>query len=355
MNFQKYRITIFILIISVTIISSLGIYVSSNLGGVFNIGSSILNFIGDQGAQKNTPTSIEKYPIDIKNIISKRYLYTLEKIVEQNYKQISGLSIDLTSGYEVFSRTFIQGDSFLFEIENLSITIPTSEFYFDIWNSKKDIVSSEISNTLEPILYSRKLIALTFDDGPSPKYTNYLLEILKSENVKATFFVLGSTASAYPEIIKREKKEGHEIGSHGFSHSAFTKLSTTDMNEELYKTDQAIYNAIGEYPTLFRPPYGATSTGVMETIQMPAILWSIDSRDWKTHSKIRNIHSVDHAVDGDIIIMHDIHKESVESIPDIIKNLKSRGFEFVTISELLGINGENTQIGKKCIKKGSCK
>lgn len=116
------------------------------------------------------------------------------------------------------------------------------------------------------------------------------------------------------------------------------------MQEELYKTDQVVYRTIGIYPKTFRPPYGGINTEILEKSAMPAILWSIDPRDWKTHDIIKDINAVKNAKDGDIVLMHDIHEASIASVPIIIKNLKDRGFTFVTISELLSLSETNTQI-----------
>ncbi|MBC7498803.1 polysaccharide deacetylase family protein [Candidatus Gracilibacteria bacterium] len=202
---------------------------------------------------------------------------------------------------------------------------------------------------------SKKVIALTFDDGPSELYTNTLLDILQKEGVHATFYVLGRNAERYPAIIKREHDEGHEIGNHSYSHTAFTKLGSGQIRDELYATDQAIYRSIGEYPRTFRPPYGATNTGILADIAMPFAMWSIDTRDWQTHSVVHNISGVSHAKNGDILIMHDIHETSVASIPDIIAKLRAQGFTFVTVSELLELSPDNQQIGKRCYKKGDCR
>jgi peptidoglycan/xylan/chitin deacetylase (PgdA/CDA1 family) len=232
-----------------------------------------------------------------------------------------------------------------------------SNYLFDIWHRRSEsVLSWEISSQSGNLIgIHGKIIALTFDDGPSEQYTNRLLDILKTEGVHATFFVLGRNAEKYPQILAREYREWHEIGNHSYSHTLFTKLSTGAIQDEIYRTDQAIYHAIWAYPTIFRPPYGSTNTGVLAVIHMPAILWSIDTRDWQTHSIAQNITSVQNIKDGDIIIMHDIHETSVESVAAIIVNLRARGFTFVTISELLWLSPGNTEVGKKCSKKTSCK
>lgn len=266
------------------------------------------------------------------------------------------MSYEIDNSYETYSRVELDGTNFIFTVHDKFIELPISSYFFDKWNQiPHEITSWEIwvsTGAVESV--NKKLIALTFDDGPSKTNTNILLDILKNENVKVTFYVLGSRVDEYPDILKREYLEWHEIGNHSYSHALLTKLSDRMMQDELYKTDQAIYHTIGIYPRTFRPPYGWVNSNILEKAAMPAILWSIDPRDWKTHNIAKDIASVKNAKDGDILIMHDIHEASVASVPAIIKNLRDRGFTFVTVSELLSLSETNTEIWKKCIRKWKC-
>lgn len=338
----------------VIILFSVGIYqiVNSNKYQINDLLSE--NHTQDDSLEiLETKPIMNSIPVSIEDIISKRYLYTLTKDAERKLSIINGTGITLGSTYKDYPKVKIINDNFRFTFESGSIDIPISKYYFDkIHQNSKWVLSWE---NLYATWSRKKLIALTFDDWPSIKYTNILLDILKRENIKVTFYVLGRNAEQYPQIIQREHAEWHEIGNHSYSHILFTKISERMMQEEIYKTDQAIYKAIGEYPKTFRPPYGWTNSGVLEIISMPAILWSIDPHDWKTHNKKRNIAAVSNAKDGDILIMHDIHEASIASIPDIIKNLRAQWFTFVTISELLSLSDEKSEIGKKCTKKWSCK
>lgn len=300
--------------------------------------------------------------LDVRSLVSQRYLFTLTKEVEQKLSILNNTGTLLDSGYDTFPSIYQSGSVFVFAIWDKNIEIPQSSYFFDIWNKKKFptvsgevLVLGEIFGSGKVTQKNIKKIALTFDDGPYPKYTNLLLDILKKENVPATFYVLGNKAEQYPKVIKREHDEWHEIGSHSYDHAFLGNASMRDIQEDLYKTDQAIYRAIGIYPKTFRPPYGWTNTGMLEKIAMPIVLWSIDPRDWKTHSKIKNIAAIKNAKDGDIIIMHDIHEVSVDSVAEIIYILHENWFTFVTVSDLLGITENNTEIGKKCSKKGNCK
>ncbi|MBC7503769.1 polysaccharide deacetylase family protein [Candidatus Gracilibacteria bacterium] len=296
--------------------------------------------------------------IPIKRIVSERYLYTLTKVVEATISKSLGKEVILDREYSTFDDIRLEPPDLIFVIgSNTPVRLAMTSYFFDVWNKGKNIVNLPEVLTLSGTgnIGGNKKIALTFDDGPSEKYTNNLLDILKKENIRATFFVLGKNASLYPKILQREYSEGHEIGNHSYSHANFTKLSPLMIQNELYETDQAIYRAIGIYPHIFRPPYGATNSGVLAEIFMPSILWSIDTRDWKTHNIQSDIASVEHTKEGDIIILHDIHEESVASVANIITILRAQGFTFVTISELLSLSESNQQIGKKCTKRGSCK
>ncbi len=300
-----------------------------------------------------TPEPVIYNTVTIGELTSQRYLYTLIKEIEKKFPEQSGSGITLEPSFDIFTKIYNHEYSFVFEIQWQKLEFDKKSYFFDIWNRPHiSVVSGEIRKTVS---WESWVIALTFDDGPSPKYTNTLLKILAKENVKATFFVLGSRAHEYPNIVKQVHAEWHEIGSHGYSHKLITKLTHREMLDEIYNTDMAIYGAIGKHPDIFRPPYWGINTGVLDKISMPAILWSIDTRDWEHHNKNKTIASIKSAKNWDIIIMHDIHETSVDSVSEMISILKKKWFRFVTISELLWINENNTEIGKICRKKGNCK
>lgn len=295
--------------------------------------------------------------LDIHLLTSQRYLFTLTKALEKQLSILEGTGVVLMSEYWSYNKVFMSGANFVFDIQNQKIELPVSSYFFDIWNNKTDSASSGgiYSATGKTFQKSIKKIAITFDDGPSSKYTNVLLDILKKENVLATFYVLGNKVEQYPDILRREYTEWHEIGNHSYQHLNLTSMSGRTMQEDLYKTDQAIYAVIHQYPKTLRPPYGWVNLGIIEKSAMPIVLWSIDPRDWKTHSKKKNIAAIENVKSGDIIIMHDIHEESVASVADIIHILHEKWFTFVTVSDLLSLTESNTEIGKKCSKKGNCK
>lgn len=185
-------------------------------------------------------------------------------------------------------------------------------------------------------------IAMTFDDGPSEKLTPKLLDLLAAHHMKATFFVVGENVAAYPEIVKRAAREGHEIANHSWSHPNLGKMSDEGVRNELRKTDDAIKAAIGARPTLMRPPYGSLTARqknwVHDEFGYRIIIWDVDPLDWKRPGPsvvreriVRETHP------GSIILSHDIHPPTIEAMPSTFDELEAKGFKFVTVSELLAM------------------
>lgn len=189
-------------------------------------------------------------------------------------------------------------------------------------------------------------IALTFDDGPDLKYTPKILDILKKYNIKATFFVVGTQIQKYPATFNRINLEGHDIGNHSYQHLKIPELSPDKIRYQLNRNNQLITRYVGPHELIFRPPYGAldpVSIQVIGQLGYKIILWTIDSLDWRGLKKkqvLANI--IPKLKQGYIVIQHsaaDDPKEnltgSLEALPEIIKFAKSRGYRFITISELL--------------------
>lgn len=180
-----------------------------------------------------------------------------------------------------------------------------------------------------------KVVALTFDDGPS-KYTEKILDVLKKYDACGTFFLIGNKVDFYRDVLKRMINEGSEIGNHSYDHKLLTRLSKKQFEEEINKTQDAIKKATGFTPLLFRPTYGGYTDLLKSYTDLKFVLWDVDSRDWqvKTKSKIsQNV--LPNVKSGSIILMHDNHEYSLNALNDIISNLKKQGYKFVTVSELL--------------------
>ena len=183
-------------------------------------------------------------------------------------------------------------------------------------------------------------IALTFDDGPHPTLTPRLLDILKSHNVKATFYVTGQNVARYPGITRRIVAEGHEIGNHTWGHPNLTKLSDAAVRSELDRTNTAIVNAVGVKPRTFRPPYAAMTSRQRAWVNAeygyPIVFWNVDPRDWKDrNANLVTSRLLSGTRKGSILLLHDIHATSVSAVPQTINGLISKGYQFVTVSQLL--------------------
>lgn len=188
---------------------------------------------------------------------------------------------------------------------------------------------------------SEKYVALTFDDGPSGRYTRQLLDGLQERGVKATFLLCGYRIKEYPQETQRIVDEGHEIGAHGYSHKNMRELSRRDIAQELLDTEALL--PAGTQIHFLRPPGGCCSEAVRQVAQarhLAILSWSVDPRDWE----IRDAGAIERAVvkniaDGDIILLHDMSDSSVQAALNIIDRLTELGFRFVTVSRLAALRG----------------
>ena len=186
-------------------------------------------------------------------------------------------------------------------------------------------------------------VAMTFDDGPHPKFTPRLLDILKERGIKATFFVIGKCVAEYPDIAKRIVAEGHEIANHTWNHPQLPKLSPTALAAEITQTNDAIQQATGILPVTMRPPYGAINAGITKRLNeeygLSVILWSVDPQDWKIRKADHvSSHIIKNAAPGAIILAHDIHASTIDAMPAALDALQAKGYKFVTVSELIAMD-----------------
>lgn len=182
----------------------------------------------------------------------------------------------------------------------------------------------------------RKLVAITFDDGPNVLYTERLLDGLAERDVKATFFLLGERAEAYPEIVRRIAEEGHLIGNHTYSHMKLTAGNETQFLEEINRTGEIIRDITGSTPAFCRPPFGIWDNRYEERLGILPVLWDVDPRDWctfNTQTVVNRILADCH--DGAIILLHDDYETSVEAALLVIDELERQGYTFVTVDRLL--------------------
>ena len=183
-------------------------------------------------------------------------------------------------------------------------------------------------------------VAITFDDGPS-SHTPKLLDYLKESGIKATFFVVGNRINSYKGTVKRIVNEGHELAYHSYSHKNHKKLSTEKIKSDFKKSNDLVKNLTGASFTLWRAPGGNINDRVLDAIDLPHIMWTVDTLDWK----YRNVDHVYNAIlknadDGEIILLHDLHKTSVEGAIKAMKKMQAGNYEFLTVTELLSRNGK---------------
>lgn len=191
------------------------------------------------------------------------------------------------------------------------------------------------ANKEEKIVEGPK-IAITFDDGPHPIYTEQLLDGLKERGAKASFFVMGKQAEAYPELIVRMKEEGHLIGNHTYSHLQFQSNNREEFKAEVKKTNELLFQITGQETQYMRPPYGSWDKSFESELMMIPVLWNIDPKDWCSDDVDGIVRSVtEKAEENAVILMHDEYESSVEAALRIVDVLQKQGYEFVTVEELL--------------------
>lgn len=212
-----------------------------------------------------------------------------------------------------------------------------------VWNviSRRKRIEEQLENE-KPICSVRckkKMIALTFDDGY--KYTMEILEKLEQYDVRATFFLTGDWIEQAPTICRKVSEAGHEIGNHGFSHSDMTKQSQSDALEEINRMQKLIRETAGKECVLFRFPYGMCNEDLVKLVKkqgLNAIQWSISSQDWSgidARTICRNVLKNEKLTKGAIVLLHTTHYETVKAVDQLIPALKAKGYQLVTVSDLL--------------------
>ncbi|MDD2998554.1 MAG: tetratricopeptide repeat protein [Erysipelotrichia bacterium] len=186
-----------------------------------------------------------------------------------------------------------------------------------------------------------RYLAITFDDGPHHTYTREILDILKSEGAKATFFVVGSRAETYPDLITRMNNEGHDVGNHSWEHRSLAKSTTSDALTSLRRTNELISGITAKPCILVRPPFGHTSARVKNMLHQESwheIMWDSDSRDWQNKNPDVILYRVMKSVGpGSIVLFHDIHPGAAMMLPTMLRAFKANGYRFITISDLIAL------------------
>lgn len=330
----------------------------------------ILNFklTSSQYIKDNNRTrNIKTFVIDIKN----KKVINIQDVLNLNEENKQSLKEYIIQSNTTKSLTDQLIDNKLENLEHIDWIITKDELilYFyetnnensriSIYTSRlktktiRNILTKEYKNLLFPepkkpkpkkpkpkkVKSNRKLIALTFDDGPDPNITPQILKTLKKNNIKATFFILANNAKHYPNIAKDIVKNGHEIANHSKSHANLNAIKNSRFKTEIIQSQKEIEAITGVKTTLFRPPYGEYNQAVLDIAkksEQEVILWSVDTYDWRTLDQKKILNEVKRQTnEHSIILAHDVDQSTADSLKGIINYLHQSGFEFVTVSELL--------------------
>ncbi len=221
------------------------------------------------------------------------------------------------------------------------------KMYTGMHKIKKNVYTFDDNGVLVRTVYgSKKAIALTYDDGPSAN-TDTILDTLEKYNGLATFFVVGNRVSSFKKQVKRAYNMGCQIGNHSWNHGWYGQMNSSQIASQISRCNSAVKKQTGEAPAVCRTPGGDQSSNVKNSVGMPIILWSIDTRDWETQNSSKTYSSViNGAYDGAIALMHDLYKPTADASKRIIPQLVSQGYQLVTVEELRLLKGYKLKPGK---------
>lgn len=215
----------------------------------------------------------------------------------------------------------------------LTLTLAAAGFRVRMEKEAQKVLAG--ANAVEAGIETRR-IALTFDDGPHPYYTDLLLDGLAERGVKATFFLLGENIEGREDVIRRMSEEGHLIGNHTFYHVDINSLSMEEACAEIRDTSEAIRAITGQQVEYVRPPYGNWNKELECQVMMIPVFWTLDTLDWKVKNTDRIVREVlEDVEENDVILMHDSYRTTVEAALRIVDELQKEGYEFVTADELI--------------------
>ncbi len=276
-------------------------------------------------------------PFQVRDLVS-GHLERIQEEVEKKYPN-AGFNSDKYNGLK--ESNSLLSDGFEVKSGNLifdkKLTIPLTTL-FDVINpdflANSDRAAYDNYRTYKE-QHPKKLVALTFDDGPDPTTTPQVLDILAKYQAKGTFFMIGSKVVNNENLTKRVSDAGHEIANHTWDHPNLTNLSVSEIQHQVNMTNQAIEKACGKKPHYLRPPYGATNATVQQSSGLTQMLWTVDTRDWENHSTDGIMTNVKNQLQpGGVVLMHDIHQTTINALPTVMEYLKAEGYECVTVSEL---------------------
>lgn len=217
----------------------------------------------------------------------------------------------------------------------------TDYFSFDEEELENINTSNSVKKRDDSFFKDKKLLALTFDDGPNYKVTDGLLDELESRNARVTFFLVGSRIASQHNIVKKMYENGHTVGSHTYDHKNLEKITDEQITNEINMTNDLIKNITGEDVKYLRPPYGSYNSHVLEMVDMSFILWNVDTEDWKNKNAEKVCQSIiDKAEDGYVVLLHDLYQTSVDGAICAIDKLQEEGYAFVSLEEMARLKGD---------------
>lgn len=290
--------------------------------------------------EKIEEVKIEEKKEEVKKVDNKEGIFRPRYI---HMIKIKNPSLDLSNIN--MKKYVIEGENIIFgDNKELSLNINDYKMIFKAHNGLPSIYTGEKLNPIKrEIDKSKKHIVFSFDDGPTDKYHILIRNYFNSLNETATFCVTGKNAKKYSNILKETYLSGHEIINHSYNHPNFVKLNNIDVLKELIYTNNVIYSITGEESRLFRPPYGSFDDRIIKLLggKKNLALWNVDSEDWKNRNTEIIINRVlNNVKDGDIVLFHDLVKETYDAITYMMPILQKRGYQFVSYSDMMEIRKE---------------
>ncbi len=295
-----------------------------------------LNFSDDNGDRLSNSDVLRLNKIgnlasSIRSDISKKY-----KIKEKE------INLDL------IKEALLNGDQFFIEDGSIEflININDKNYISKFKDLKSFINRKKLNRKLDE---NKPMVCLTYDDGPLPKNSKRIVDILEKNKARATFFELGLNVRKYPEMVLLKHEAGMEVEGHSFSHSNFVTLSDDAVKREISATDIEFKEIIGKTTRCFRPPYGSTNKKINRIVNKPIIFWSVDTEDWRSRDVDKIYAKVfEHEnLDNKIILLHSIHENTVYATAIIVPLLKQKGYQIVTLEELIKYKRKNQLINCK--------
>lgn len=293
---------------------------------------SLNDLLADLGRAKAIFAEHIKTDLEAKQVVPEQVGTYLSAFEQMDLQQVdftyeaSQVTLHLSEKTVGLTQVTVDISSF-FDMVNVQYLTDTDRQAYEAYQAEKQRQATE------------RMVALTFDDGPNPKTTPMLLDILKKYNAKATFFILGQNIPGNEEIVKRMVAEGHEVANHSWSHPNFKTLSPEQIKQEVEQTQSTLEKITGRRPTMIRPPYGSMNQMVIDAMNLPAMYWSVDSLDWKSRDPKAILEVVKaNTRPGSIILMHDIHQSTVDSMESVLQYLQTQGYSLDTLPHLLGPN-----------------